>query len=130
MNRISHREDDFKRAATHAMKRVQNGQFIHSEVVCTLLEGVSTGQGILRLKEAPETLDKARDFLYQTQKDQVQHPTFRFIQIARSGLQSALHLGIDTSPYIKEAEEALRLAQMHKYLRYVDQLNTLLKKVG
>jgi transcriptional regulator with XRE-family HTH domain len=122
--------DEFKRAATKAIKRVQHRQFIHTEVVCTLLEGVSTGQGILRLKDAPETLDKARDFLSQTQKEHTQKPTFRYIQIARSGLQSALHLGMDTGPYVKVAEEALRLAQGHKYLRYVDQLNTLLRKVG
>lgn len=123
-------ENEFKRVAAKAIKRVQNGQFIHAEVVCTLLEGVSTGQGILHLKDAPETLDKARDFLDQTQKEQTQQPTFRRIQIARSGLQSALHLRIDTSPYVKEAEEACWLAQEHKYLRYVDQLNTLLKKAG
>lgn len=127
---LLHQTDEFKHAAAKAAKRVQNGQFIHTEVVCTLFEGISTGQGILRLKDAPETLGKARDFLSQTQKEHTQKPTFRYIQIARSGLQSALHLGMDTSSYVKEAEEACKLAQEHKYLRYVDQLNTLLRKGG
>lgn len=125
---LLHQEKEFKTAAAEAMKRVRNGQFMQAEAVCTLLEGISTGQGILKIKDAPETLDKARDFFHQTQKEYAQKPAFRFIQIARSGLQSAQHLMIDTTPFLKEAEEALKLAQELKYLRYIDQLNALLKK--
>lgn len=125
---LLHQENEFKQTAAQAMKRVYNKQFTQPEVVCTLLEGISTGQGILHMKEAPETLEKARDYFDQAQKEHAQKPAFRFIQIARSGLQSAQHLKIDTSPYVKEAEEALRIAQEHHYLRYIDQLNALLKK--
>lgn len=127
---LLHEKETFEKEAAKAIGYVDRGEFTHAEVVCTLLEGIATSQGNLRISGALDTLDLAWQYYGQAKRETNSLLSFRFIQLARSGLQSAHNLGTkDTSEFETRVLEGLRLAQEHGYKRYTDQLNTLCKTI-
>jgi transcriptional regulator with XRE-family HTH domain len=128
---LSNDKDEFEHVSRNAMKLVHEGQYLHAEVVCTLLEGMSTGQGILGIKDTFDSLEQARIFHRLAQEENAHLPAFRYIQLGRSGLQSAQYLQTkDTNEFEKYALEALNIARERGYQRYIDQLLALINHLS
>jgi len=121
--------ETFIEESAEAMKLIKSGQFAQAEVVCTLLEGMSTGQGNLKMNQSLDTLELAWAYYNQALRENADTPQFRYIQLGRGGLQSALKLGTDDIKEFKaKAVQARYFAQENGYARYIEQLDLLCKK--
>ncbi len=59
---------EFKTITKSAMKLIDNQAYTHGEVAIAVLEGMSTGQGILKMDATFATLEKAWDLYKSTQQ--------------------------------------------------------------
>lgn len=118
---------EFQKISKSAMKLVDNYEYTNVEAAIAVLEGMSTAQGILKMGATFDTLEKAWNLYNHEQQPNQDKPIFRFIQLSRSGLQSAHHLKIrDTDVLEIDAQAALIPAKEQRYFRYIEQLNALL----
>jgi len=108
-----------------ARRFIEDGSFVHMEIVSRGLEGIGRAQGLLRQSKALKTLDEAMS-IYSRIKQQESKMPFREVELARSKLEVVHYLQPNDSSIESIGVQGIHLAQEYGYPRHAQHMMRLL----